>query len=125
MRDVLTKVEAIQSNLREMKDTRKEAALEIEEQKLKEVEESQKDCEENIKAKEEQLDDTKLRLQQQKSELEKIQTKIDGVRQSMRNSKNVLINIAADRKAWQKDIEVANRQLMELGSRPDALTHVY
>ena len=120
LRDVLTKVEAIQSNLREMKDTRKEAALEIEEQKLKEVEESQKDCEENIKAKEEQLDDTKLRLQQQKSELEKIQTKIDGIRQSMRNSKNVLINIAADRKAWQKDIEVANRQLMELGSRPEA-----
>ena len=113
-------VQDIKFKLQSMLDTSKEAALELEEQKLKELGALQKACFEDSKAKDQELSDTKKRLRQGEDELKTVKAKLKELSNEASKSKNLLSSVAADREKCQRDIEVANRQLMELGSLPEA-----
>jgi uncharacterized coiled-coil DUF342 family protein len=56
----------------------------------------------------------------EEDELKQIKTKLKTYSNEANKVKNLLSSIATDREKCQKDIEIANRQLMELGSLPEA-----
>jgi len=56
----------------------------------------------------------------EKDELKQVENKIKSQSNENGKVKNQLGSIAADREKCQKDKEVAERQLMELGSLPEA-----
>lgn len=53
-------------------------------------------------------------------ELKQVKSKLKSIGSEASKLKNQLSSIAADREKCQRDMEVANRQLMELGSLPEA-----
>lgn len=53
-------------------------------------------------------------------ELKQVKSKLKSLGSEASKLKNQLSSIAADREKCQRDMEVANRQLMELGSLPEA-----
>ena len=59
-------------------------------------------------------------LCREEEELKQVKSKLKSLGSEASKLKNQLSSIAADREKCQRDMEVANRQLMELGSLPEA-----
>ena len=59
-------------------------------------------------------------LCREEEELKQVKNKLKSLGSEASKLKNQLSSIAADREKCQRDMEVANRQLMELGSLPEA-----